>query len=168
MRLSGLRILCLLGLSVGLLVIQLGCGSPPAKIAKDFEVESLQSSAIKTTLKGKRGKVVLVDFWATWCGPCKMVSPIVEALYAKYRDRGLEVMAITDEKRDIVLKHEEKTPHKVPVYIDPYRIALDNFEVQSLPSIAVVGRDGTLVYAKAGVGDETAGELDAAIVKALG
>src|SRR4051812_4521086 len=63
------------------------------------------------TVAGAKGKVILMDFWATWCGPCRESMPETQALFEKYKDRGLEVVAVSDEDRETVKKFIGENPY---------------------------------------------------------
>jgi thiol-disulfide isomerase/thioredoxin len=145
---------------------------PRVGTTPDFEVETLQSANLKTDLKQLRGKPVIIDFWATWCGPCRQLSPRIESIYQKYRGKGLEAMAISAERRQDVTKFEANTPHRMPVYIDPNAVANMTLKVDSLPTIVVIGRDGKVTYTDIGFADgmidQTAAEIDQAVAKAVG
>ena len=159
---------------VGCALVGCAVGAPDDEVsavgstAPDFRVQTLVAPATATSLAKRRGKVVLLDFWATWCGPCKQILPVVEALGEKYKGQGLEVMAITDEAREIVGLSEKHHPHRVPVYLDADGSAHKAFGVASLPTLLVVDRQGHIVYGKSGVGESTPAEMEAAIAKALG
>ena len=138
--------------------------------APDFEVQSVKSGAPTQTLAALKGKAVIIDFWATWCGPCKMLSPYLEDIYEKYHSQGLEGMAISDEQRDLVQKGEKTSPHKIPVYIDANDVATTQYQVQGLPSVVVVARNGKVVYSTMGFSNlsKTVAEIDKAVQEALG
>ena len=77
-----------------------GCGPPdsawapvePSVAAPDFELAQLDGGEVR--LSELRGKVVVMEFWATWCGPCRYSSPSLEAMYRKYRDRGVTILLV--------------------------------------------------------------------------
>lgn len=101
-----------------------------------------------------RDRVVLIDFWATWCRPCRTELPVVEKLYRQYRDRGLVVLAITTEKEKVTAGFIRKNDYTFPVLIDEQGDAHDKYRVHSIPVIVVVGRDGIIAAHFVGVRDE--------------
>lgn len=154
------------------LVTLAGCGSEPEAAlgskAPDITVETVAVPTASATLNNRLGKVVLLDFWATWCGPCKQLSPILEELYEKHKGDGLDAMAISNEAREIVAINEKRSPHKMPVFLDPDDKASKAFGVQGLPTVVVIDRTGTIVYQASGYGETSADEIGTAIEKALG
>jgi cytochrome c biogenesis protein CcmG/thiol:disulfide interchange protein DsbE len=155
------------------LLALVGCdsgGAPAAlgSVASDFKVETLSLPSSSASLQTKRGKVVLLDFWATWCGPCRQISPALEDIYDRFKADGLEAMAITSEAREIVQINEKNRPHKLPVYLDPKESAWKAFGIMSLPTIIVVGRDGRIVYQTSGISASTPAEISDAVATALG
>ncbi len=135
----------------------------------DFEVETLQSGDLKTTLKSLHGKTVLLDFWATWCGPCRHLTPFIEAIYQKYRSKGLEAMAITNEGRTKVDNFEKLTPHTMPVYIDSDNTASDSLKVSGLPTVVVIDPEGKVTYSTTGYTQiaVTSSEIENAVARSL-
>jgi thiol-disulfide isomerase/thioredoxin len=73
---------------------QLRSGSP-GSIAKDFSATDLNGR--KFTLSDLKGKYILIDFWASWCVPCRKSMPHVKELYARYKDKGLEIIGVSDD-----------------------------------------------------------------------
>jgi len=92
-----------------------------------------------------RGKVVLVNFWATWCPPCRKEMPDLEALYEKYKDQGLVVLAVSDEEAAKVAPFIAERKIGYPVLLDPGRKVNDIFRVDGIPKSFVYDRQGKLV-----------------------
>lgn len=136
-------------------------------VASDFTVETLTVPRVKASLHKRRGKVILLDFWATWCGPCRQISPELEAIYERHKGEGLEAMSISGESRDVLAQYEARSPHKMPVYVDANGSAALNMDAKSLPTIQVIGRDGRIIYDTRGITENTGHEIEEVIVKAL-
>lgn len=97
------------------------------------------------------GKVVVLDFWATWCAPCKKELPLLDALVRKYpRESVLLVLVNVGEKRDTVLADPDVARLGWPVLLDQFSAISARYGVDGLPSLFVIGRDGVLRYAAAG------------------
>src|SRR6202021_607655 len=82
-----------------------------------FTLSELQGKSWR--LKDLQGKVVLVNFWATWCPPCRKEMPDLDAIYKEYRDKGLVILAISDEERDKVVPFLAEHPVRYPILLDP-------------------------------------------------
>ena len=121
------------------------------------------------SLASMRGKVVYVDFWASWCGPCKKSFPFMNALQTKYRAQGFEVLAVNlDAKRDDADKFLAEVPAQFTVAFDAKGDVAKRFDVKSMPSSYLVGRDGKIIAAHKGFKDEDREELESRIAAALG
>jgi peroxiredoxin len=97
------------------------------------------------TLKSLSGKVVLVNFWATWCPPCNKEIPDLEALYERFKDQGFVILAISDEEANKVDPFIAKRNVTYPVLLDPGRKINDLFQVEGIPKSFVYDRSGKLV-----------------------
>jgi len=97
------------------------------------------------TLKELRGRVVLVNFWATWCPPCRKEMPDLQALYMRFKDQGFVILAISDEDADKVTPFLADRGITYPVMLDPGRKVNDLFEVVGIPKSFVYDRTGKLV-----------------------
>jgi thiol-disulfide isomerase/thioredoxin len=96
------------------------------------------------SLAALRGRVVMVNFWATWCPPCRKELPDLDRLARRYRTKGLTVLAISDEERETVTKFLAGRGYAFPVLLDPGRKAHAAFDVEGIPNTFVFDRDGRL------------------------
>ncbi len=132
-----------------------------------YAATSLDGS--KFDLAARRDKVVLLNLWATWCGPCRYEIPELQALHAKYGSKGFEVVGVSlDEGGAEVVKpfvDEQKITY--PIVLDPDGLLADILAASVLPTSALVDRDGKVVWKHIGIvlpNDET---LAKAIEQAL-
>jgi len=109
----------------------------------DFTLTDLQRKA--WTLQALRGKVVLVNFWATWCDPCRREMPDLETLYRRFKNQGLVVLAISDDDAGKVKQLIVEKRFTYPVLLDPGRKVTDLFRIEGIPKSFVYDRDGKLV-----------------------
>ena len=97
------------------------------------------------TLKDLRGKVVLVNFWATWCPPCRKEMPDLETLYNRFGQQGLVILGISDEDAATVSPFIAKQGTSYPILLDPGRKVNELFQIEGIPKTFIYGRDGKLV-----------------------
>jgi len=97
------------------------------------------------TLRDLRGKVVLVNFWATWCPPCRKEMPDLEALGKRFGPQGLVILAISDEDAGKVKPFIAEHQISYPILLDPGRKVNETFRVEGIPKSFVYDRDGKLV-----------------------
>jgi len=109
----------------------------------DFTLTDLQGKS--WTLKELQGKVVLVNFWATWCPPCRKEMPDLEALYKQFKDQGFLVLAISDEEVGKVQPYIDKYQYTYPILLDPGRKVHQAFNIEGIPKSFVYDRGGKLV-----------------------
>lgn len=151
-------------------VLLAGClvkGSPSAGYsAPDFTVEALTSKAPQK-LSSLNGKVVLVDFWATYCGPCRSSASEIEQAYKKYHDKGFEVISVTGEDRKTVEAFEKATPHQYPVYLDSKLEAHEAYQVSAYPNFFLVGKNGKVVWHQEGYSSGASQDIMNAVDKAI-
>jgi peroxiredoxin len=109
----------------------------------DFTLTDLQGKSWR--LQDLRGKVVLVNFWATWCPPCRKEMPDLQALYDKYKDQGFIVLSISDEDATKVAPFIAERKIGYPILLDPGRHVNEAFAVEGIPKSFVYDRQGKLV-----------------------
>jgi len=109
----------------------------------DFTLTDLDGKSWE--LKALRGKVVLINFWATWCPPCRKEMPDLNALYARFKDEGLVVLAISDEELGKVKPFITERKINYPILLDKDRRVNDEFGIEGIPKTFVYNREGKLV-----------------------
>ena len=114
-----------------------------ARQQADFTLSDLQGK--QWHLRDLKGKVVLVNFWATWCPPCRKEMPDLQALYDKYKNQGFLVLAISDEEAAKVQPFISERKIGYPVLLDPGRKVNELFQVEGIPKSFVYDRKGKIV-----------------------
>jgi len=114
-----------------------------AKTAEDFSLPMPGGGTFK--LAEHRGKVVMINFWATWCPPCLEEMPAMERLYRKQKDTGFTMVAISVDSDGAKIA-PFVSEHKLtfPIALDPKMELANGYAVRALPSSFLVGRDGNL------------------------
>ena len=98
------------------------------------------------SLSQHKGRVVLLNFWATWCPPCVREMPAMERLYAEYKERGLDIVAVSLDQGtlDEVRAFTEKLKLTFPIVLDPAHDVKGTYQVRALPTTYVVDREGRI------------------------
>ena len=123
------------------------------KKAPDFTVKSLSGKNIK--LSEQRGRVVILNFWATWCTPCKKELPYFNSLYKKYKGVGLQILGVNiDKGRSEVVRMSRDLNLAFPVLLDPKGKISDLYLVRSMPTTYVIGKDGLVHHVHWGFGPD--------------
>ncbi len=145
-------------LAVALLV---GCTtrSEMSVAASDFKLQDLDGKAVR--LSDFRGKPVLIDFWATWCPPCRESIPEIEKLHETYRGRGLVVLSISLDEGDwaSVKSFAAKQGITYPILKGTEDVS-EQFQVRSIPLLVIINKEGKVVKRYLGAGDDDELERD--------
>jgi peroxiredoxin len=113
--------------------------------APDFALKSLAGSNLR--LSELRGEVVLLNFWATWCGPCREEMPLLEQIYQHYHAVGFELLGINIDEDTGKAGSMARTLHvSFPVLFDSSKAVSQQYGVNTMPMTVLVGRDGTVRY----------------------
>ena len=123
--------------------------------APDFTLEALTGGNLR--LQEHRGDVVLINFWASWCGPCRQEMPILDRLHQRYSDAGFAVLGVNVEgKRKPAEKIAKKSKVTFPVLIDAGQKVSETYGLEAMPTTVVVDRNGKIRYIHRGYkpGDE--------------
>ena len=130
-------------LVVGVLGLLGMAGRPPlvGGPAPEITLKDLQGQEMR--LSDLRGKIVLLNFWATWCRPCKEEMPAMQASYDKLRGQGLVVLAVNElEDTEKFIEHVRKHGHTFPVVMDHDNVVANRYGVVGLPASFLVDRQG--------------------------
>ena len=101
----------------------------------------------KVSLGSLKGDVVMINFWATWCVPCREEMPHLEALYQRYHKLGFKLLGVNVENDpEGAKKWLQETPVSFPVLFDTKNEVTKLYKVQTMPSTVIVARDGTVRY----------------------
>lgn len=122
-------------------------------LAPDFFVLDMQG--IQRTLTDYQGQVVIVNFWATYCPPCRQEKPSMEQLYQDKKDQGLQILAVTGEKKRSIVRYLKKYPLSFTVLRDEDGTMHRSYGVLSYPQSFVEDRHGTIVQVIYGSQDWT-------------
>jgi cytochrome c biogenesis protein CcmG, thiol:disulfide interchange protein DsbE len=130
----------------------------PGVAERDRQAPDLRLPAANgnlVSLADLRGKVVLVDFWASWCAPCRQSFPALNALFDDLHDRGLQVVAVNvDQERKDADAFLTGRPHTIDVVFDPSGKSAKAFDLQGMPTSFLIGRDGTIRFVHTGFNDK--------------
>ena len=105
----------------------------------DFSLSDLQGNPIGLHRTAKENKLVLVNFWATWCGPCRLEMPIFEKIYLERKDEGFEILAISvKEDSKVVKDYLDKKPVSFPILLDPDGTVAEQYGIRAFPTTFLV------------------------------
>ncbi|PIW59582.1 TlpA disulfide reductase family protein [Shewanella sp. CG12_big_fil_rev_8_21_14_0_65_47_15] len=132
----------------------------------DHQVFNAQNQVI--SLSEFKGKVVYVDFWASWCGPCRKSFPWMNAMQQKYRDQGLAVVAINlDTDQALADEFLKQVPAQFTVRFNPEGDVARSFDLLGMPSSFMFNRQGQLVQSHVGFYQDNAAEYEQELISLL-
>jgi thiol-disulfide isomerase/thioredoxin len=128
----------------------------------------LPGASVAPRLAALKGKVVYVDFWASWCGPCRQSFPWMNDMQQKYGGQGLQIVAVNvDARRADAEQFLSEVPARFAVAFDPKGEAPRRIGVKGMPTALLVGADGKVVKVHQGFREQDRAELEAMLVAAL-
>ena len=143
------------------LLVLSGCGGPegigkdwhrvePPKPAIDFTLQQLDHGSV--SLSQYRGKIVVMEFWATWCGPCRFSLPSLEMIYKQYRDRGVVILLLNQDEESVKVRKWAGKRFSAPILLDVKAQVAQRYGVSGIPHLFIVNQDGQVVYEHGGYG----------------
>ncbi|MES2041050.1 MAG: TlpA disulfide reductase family protein [Pseudomonadota bacterium] len=116
-----------------------------------------------------QGKLVYLDFWASWCGPCRQSFPWMNELQSKYGAQGLQIIGVNlDQKNEDARQFLTTTPARFVVAFDPAGATPRSYGVKGMPSSVLIGPDGKIIFEHAGFKEADRAALEEKIKSSLG
>ena len=132
--------------------------------ARDFSLPIALPLGRPQSLSSLKGKVVLLNFWATWCGPCRSEMPSMEALYARHREKGLEILAVNcQEQQPEVLSFMANNGLSFPAVLDKDGKVSSFYGIRAIPTSFLLDREGDIIMKLTGSIDWDTPEIHAAM-----
>ncbi len=124
-------------------------------LAPDFTLPSLDGQTVR--LSDLRGKAVLLNFWATWCAPCRLEMPTMDKAYQEYKSRGLEILAVSLDagSNSVVKNFMQELKLDFPVLLDPDMEVLRLYRQFSIPATFLIDKQGIVRHRELGYRDWT-------------
>jgi len=135
--------------------------------APDFSLPDLGGKEI--SLSSLKGKVVLLSFWSIYCQPCRQEMPMIESIYQRYKNEGLEVVGVNIDREPLLSVQNFVKENRVsfPILLDGERKAMKTYRAHFLPSTFLLDRSGIIVDKVVGIRDWSTPEYQGAIEKLL-
>ena len=129
---------------------------------------SLPSKNGNINLNSLQGQVVYVDFWASWCSPCRKSFPWMNEMANKYKDMGFTIIAINlDKERNLADDFLKDIPHDFTIAFDPEGDTASAYKVRAMPSSYLIDKNGNIQYTHLGFRSENKAELESQIKSLL-
>jgi len=150
----------------GALISAAACAQQVGKPAPAFDLPSTTTPNLR--LVDLKGRVVLVDFWASWCAPCKQSFPWMNEMQAKYGPQGLTIIGVNvDKKREDADKFLAGTPAKFAVAFDTTGKVAQSYQPKGMPTSFLIGADGVVRNVHVGFRDSDRDDLELELAAAL-
>jgi thiol-disulfide isomerase/thioredoxin len=165
---SYLKRLLTLGLCIGWVFLLPHCSkegkAPSPALAPDFTLKTLDGQEM--TLSKLKGKVVLLDFWATWCAPCRAAIPHLINLQKTYQEKGVEVIGMNMDKGDVetVRRFVKSMDIPYPITLTPEEVSR-NYGVTGLPTTILIDKEGRIRQKLLGFTSEISKQITSTIVE---
>ncbi|MBS2016510.1 MAG: TlpA family protein disulfide reductase [Deltaproteobacteria bacterium] len=135
-------------------------GRHGTEVAEDFTAKvvanPMQPDQKTFTLSSVKGKPVVLDFWATWCGPCQAEAPIVDSIARRFKDQGLVVVAVnTGDSPGLAEVFMERKKLTLTTVFDEGNVAARKYNADTLPTLVVIDKDGKITAVRHGVTGES-------------
>jgi cytochrome c biogenesis protein CcmG/thiol:disulfide interchange protein DsbE len=137
-------------------------------MAVDFQLEDLTGHPV--TLSELHGKVVFLNVWATWCGPCLEEMPSMETLYDEFKERqDFVILAVSEDTkgRDVVVPYVAKNGYHFPVLLDPENKITEAYNVSGVPETFIIDKNGRIVAHHMGAFDWSSADVKEALRELL-
>jgi len=135
------------------------CGKKAEKIGKveDFTLTSIDGESY--TLSQLKGRVVLVDFWATWCSPCRSAIPVLITLYNKFNESGFVVLGISNEEMTTLKNFRDEMQIPYPILLGNNDV-MQAYDVQAIPTVVIFNKKGEMTKRQVGFAPDLEATLE--------
>ncbi len=152
------------------LVLSIAVASPAIALDKGSAAPAFELPGLDGPVKlsSYQGKLVYLDFWASWCGPCRQSFPWMNELQAKYGAQGFQIIGVNlDAKNEDAHKFLAATPAHFILAFDPKGVTPRSYGVKGMPSSVLIGPDGKVIFEHRGFNNADRPELESKIKSAL-
>jgi peroxiredoxin len=138
----------------------------PRVEAPAFTLTQLDGGPV--SLADYRGRVVIMEFWATWCGPCRFSLPSLEVIYKRFKDRGVAVLLLNQDEPPDKVRAWANNKFTAPILLDEGTAVASRYGVRGIPRLFIIDQEGKIVYAHEGYGGGLERNLSLILEELLG